>query len=74
MGKQIIVRVHDDGTVDAETVGMYGPECLDYFAVLEDILEAETVSSSYTEDYHRTGAETGTGVSQTSTDSVTGGA
>ena len=56
--KKIIVRIGADGTVDAETVGMYGAECLDYFAALEDLLAATTQSSSYTDDYHRTGAAT----------------
>lgn len=50
--KQLVVNVRKDGTVHAETVGMKGPECLDYFAVLEDLLEAEVVSSTYTDDYN----------------------
>jgi hypothetical protein len=52
--KQLIVNVRPDGTVHAETVGMYGEECLDYFAVLEDLLDATVDSSSYTEDYTAT--------------------
>lgn len=55
MAKQVIVRVRKDGTVEAETVGMYGAECLDYFDALEDLLGAETASSAYTDDYHRVG-------------------
>lgn len=51
--KQLIVQVHKDGTVNAETIGMFGDECLDYISVLEDLLEAETVQSSFTEDYKR---------------------
>lgn len=51
--KQLIVQVHKDGTVNAETIGMFGDECLDYISVLEDLLEAETVQSSYTADYRR---------------------
>jgi Protein of unknown function (DUF2997). len=53
--KQLIVSVRKDGTVHAETVGMYGDECLDYFAVLEDLLDAEVASSTYTADYSATG-------------------
>lgn len=56
--KQLIVRVHADGTIDAETVGMYGDECLEYFDALEDLLDAQTASSSYTADYDRTSADT----------------
>ena len=43
-----------DGTVRAETKGVVGPSCLDQIAVLEDLLEATTVTSEFTPDYHRT--------------------
>lgn len=58
MSKQVIVTVRRDGTVDAETIGMYGAECLDYFAVLEDLLDATVTGSDYTDDYHRVASET----------------
>jgi hypothetical protein len=51
MAKQLVVRLHADGTVDAETIGMHGPECLDHIEALEALLDAETVSSSFTDDY-----------------------
>ncbi len=51
--QQLIVTVGPDGTVAAETRNIFGSDCLDYITVLEDLLEAETVSSSYTEDYAR---------------------
>jgi len=50
--KQLVVSIRKDGTVHAETIGMKGAECLDYFAVLEDLLDAEVLSSTYTDDYH----------------------
>jgi Protein of unknown function (DUF2997) len=52
--QQLIVTVRPDGAVSAETRNIFGTDCLDYITVLEDLLEAETVSSSYTEDYSRT--------------------
>jgi hypothetical protein len=55
--KQLIVQVHADGSVHAETIGMYGNECLDYIAVLENMLEAETTASSFTEAYAQVRAE-----------------
>ena len=55
--KQLVVSIRTDGTVHAETVGMRGAECLDYFAVLEDLLDAEVASSSYTADYTATAQE-----------------
>lgn len=55
--KQLVVSIRKDGTVHAETVGIRGEECLDYFAVLEDLLDAEVASSSYTADYAATAHE-----------------
>ncbi|HXF01985.1 MAG TPA: DUF2997 domain-containing protein [Arthrobacter sp.] len=51
--QQLIVTVGPDGAVAAETRHIFGSDCLDYITLLEDLLEAETVSSSYTEDYAR---------------------
>jgi len=51
MAKQLVVRLHADGTVDAETFGMHGAECLDHIEALEALLDAQTVSSRFTEDY-----------------------
>ncbi|MFD4957975.1 DUF2997 domain-containing protein [Microbacterium sp. NPDC058389] len=51
MAKQLVVRLRADGTVDAETIGMHGSECLDHIEALEALLDAETVSSSFTEAY-----------------------
>jgi hypothetical protein len=50
--RRIVVTVAADGTVSAETLGITGPKCLDYVAVLEDLLAARTVHSAYTADYH----------------------
>lgn len=51
MAKKLIVNLRADGSVAAETVGMTGDECLSYISVLEDLLEATTTDSSFTEDY-----------------------
>jgi hypothetical protein len=53
---RIVVTVRDDGTVSAETVGVLGEGCLDYVAILEDLLAARAVESAYTADWHRTEA------------------
>ncbi|MFC5931083.1 DUF2997 domain-containing protein [Cryobacterium melibiosiphilum] len=55
--KQLIVQVRPDGTVHAETLGLYGAECLDYIAVLEDMLDAETTESSFTDAYGQVATE-----------------
>ncbi|GIF63514.1 hypothetical protein Ais01nite_15490 [Asanoa ishikariensis] len=49
----VTVVVAPDGTVTAETHGIHGTDCLDYIAVLEDLLDATTVSSAHTADYTR---------------------
>ena len=49
--EQVVVRVSPDGIVHAETRGIMGPACLDQIQLLEDLLDATTYSSSFTEDY-----------------------
>lgn len=51
--KRLRVAVAADGAVSVETVGFSGPECLDQIALLEDLLDATTVQSRFTEDYYR---------------------
>jgi Protein of unknown function (DUF2997) len=51
--QRIVLRVGADGQLFAETQGITGPKCLDYIAVLEDLLDAETLSSQFTDDYNR---------------------
>lgn len=50
---RVILTVQPDGTVQAKTEGVTGPDCLDYVALLEDLLAANAVSSEFTADYHR---------------------
>lgn len=52
MAKQLVVKLRADGTVDAETFGMTGSECLDYIGALEALLDAQTASSQFTADYN----------------------
>jgi hypothetical protein len=53
---RIVVTVTPEGAVRAETKGVLGDRCLEYIAVLEDLLEARTVESAYTADHQRTDA------------------
>ena len=53
MTERIVMTVAPDGTVHARTEGITGDRCLNYITVLEDLLEAQTVQSAYTADYHR---------------------
>jgi hypothetical protein len=48
----ITVRIARDGTVHAETHGLKGEACLPYVAALERLVDAETVRSEYTAEFH----------------------
>jgi hypothetical protein len=50
---RIVVTVTADGLVGAETVDIVGDRCLDYIAVLEDLVGGTVVNSSYTADHTR---------------------
>lgn len=52
--EQIVVTVGPDGTITAETKGIKGTDCLDYIQVLENLLDAKTNSSAFTDEYHQT--------------------
>ncbi len=51
---RIVITVASDGVVGAETQRVTGVKCLDYIALLEELLDARTVDSAYTADYTRT--------------------
>lgn len=52
--KRVNVRIFPDGRIEAETHGIKGKECTEYIRVLEELMEAETVDSSYTSEYYET--------------------
>lgn len=51
---RIEVVVAPDGSVTATTHNTRGTDCLPYIQVLEDLLDATTVDSAYTDDWSRT--------------------
>jgi hypothetical protein len=48
------IRIKPNGEIEAETVGIKGEACLEYIRILEELLEAETVRSSFTDEYRQT--------------------
>jgi len=50
--ERIRIDISTDGTIKAETIGILGQKCLDYIAVLEDLLDANAIHSSFTKDYN----------------------
>ncbi len=54
MAKEIQIRIFPDGRIEAETHGVKGKQCRAYIPILEDLLQAEAISSEYTAEYHET--------------------
>ena len=48
------LRVYPDGRIEAVVQGVKGKTCTDYIAVLEELLEAETIESEFTPEYYET--------------------
>lgn len=51
MTKKIRFEITRDGEIRAKTIGMDDTSCMAYIDVLEEILDAETVDSAYTEEF-----------------------
>ena len=55
MGKKYLqIRLNPDGSIQAETHGIKGKKCLDYFTILSEMLQAQIVDSDFTEEYYQT--------------------
>ena len=52
MTKRIRIQIFPDGRVQAETEGIKGKACTSYISILQEILDAEVVDSTYTPEYH----------------------
>lgn len=52
MSKRITIRISPDGHIQTEVQGIKGKACADYIRILEELLNAETFSSSYTPEYY----------------------
>jgi Protein of unknown function (DUF2997) len=50
--EQIHVTFGLDGSIKAETIGIKGSKCMASIALLESLLEAETVDSEYTKEFY----------------------
>lgn len=51
MSKKVRFEITADGEIHVKTLGMDDASCLDYVEVFERILEAETIDSSYTQEF-----------------------
>lgn len=57
MTKRVTVRIRPDGSIEAETQGMQGPECLPYIETLERLTGSRAVDSWYTDEFFETQLE-----------------
>lgn len=57
MAKQLRISIANDGAIQIETIGIHGPKCLDYVALMEDLVGGEITASSFTEDYSKVALE-----------------
>lgn len=53
MKKQLQVRIFPDGKIDAKTLGIKGERCMDYMKLLEQLLDAQIVESTFTDEYYQ---------------------
>ena len=51
MDRHISIQILPDGRIQASVQGIKGPACADYIRALEELLEAETVDSSFRPEY-----------------------
>lgn len=51
MTKRVQLRIFPDGRVQAEVQGIKGKACTSYISILEELVKAEAVDSSYTPEY-----------------------
>lgn len=51
--KQIRIKISSNGSIEAETLGMKGKDCLKYLERIEQMANAVTVDSRFTEEYYQ---------------------
>jgi hypothetical protein len=54
MTRRVTVKIRPDGTIEAETHGMYGAECDSVVPKLQALLQARITKQVRTDDYRRT--------------------
>lgn len=52
MSKQLQIKLLPDGHIEAVTHGIKGKKCTDYIKILEQLLDARTIDSEYTDEYY----------------------
>ncbi len=50
--RQVQIRLHPDGSITGETIGMKGTSCLSALALLEALLDATVSDSEFTKEFY----------------------
>ena len=50
--KQITIKIAPDGIITADTINMHGEECQKYISILEELLNAVAIDSSYKKEFY----------------------
>lgn len=50
--KQMKVWLRADGSIDAETIGVKGKNCLKYMMILEEMMRASVIDSEFTKEFY----------------------
>lgn len=50
--KQLKIRIYPNGEIEAETKGMKGKTCLSYISQIENMVDAKTHDSKFTNEYY----------------------
>jgi len=50
--KQIRIKISNNGNIEAETLGIKGKDCLKYLEKIEQMANAVTIDSKFTEEYY----------------------
>ncbi len=53
MKKQIIIKVFPNGKIESQTVNIKGKTCLKYIREIENLANAKTVKSEFTNEYYQ---------------------
>lgn len=54
MGKQLVIKIKPDGTVESQTRNIKGKACEKYISVLERLADGKTIDSDYTPEFYET--------------------
>lgn len=50
--KKIVLKINKNGSVEAKIEGVKGKGCLEYIALLEELLDGETYEHKLTHEYY----------------------